>query len=232
LLPPRLRTAIIRDGSLLLLPHETVIATIPRVSNASTASPTLGTLHLTSIRLVWHAASNDAFNLSVPHTRIARVYHFNNNSAASNALLVVQTRAAPGEPAGHKLGFFPDTDRALPALVEQIGKVFLLYAARPELGIDTVIDDRRAVADPSSVAAKRVEDDLRVLAPGEAESAVAGGAGGGSGGGGGFDALAAFYADGPIDLDREPEYNADLGLAVERMREGMEIADLWQVTSG
>ena len=44
-----------------------------------------------------------------------------------------------------------------------------------------------------------------------------------------FDALAAYYADGDKDVDREPEYNASLGLAVEKLRDGVSIEDLWNV---
>ena len=44
-----------------------------------------------------------------------------------------------------------------------------------------------------------------------------------------FDALAAYYADGDKEVDRPPVYSADLGLAIEELREGVTVEDLWSV---
>jgi Bardet-Biedl syndrome 5 protein len=43
------------------------------------------------------------------------------------------------------------------------------------------------------------------------------------------DAFAVYYADVNKNLDREPIYNAELGLAIEKLREGLTIQSLWQV---
>ncbi len=42
------------------------------------------------------------------------------------------------------------------------------------------------------------------------------------------DAFAMAYAD-SNNADREPVYNSELGLAVEKLREGVTIQSLWQV---
>lgn len=40
---------------------------------------------------------------------------------------------------------------------------------------------------------------------------------------------AAYYADSNKDADREPVYNSDLGLAVEKLRDGVTPQMLWSV---
>ena len=41
--------------------------------------------------------------------------------------------------------------------------------------------------------------------------------------------LQAYFADGNKEKDREPVYSEELGLAVEKLKEGFTIAGLWQV---
>lgn len=43
------------------------------------------------------------------------------------------------------------------------------------------------------------------------------------------DALAQYYADATKGADREPVYCAELGLAVEQLKEGLTIEQLWSV---
>ena len=39
-----------------------------------------------------------------------------------------------------------------------------------------------------------------------------------------------YHADGDKEVDREPVYNPELGLAMEKLREGTTLADLWSIT--
>jgi Bardet-Biedl syndrome 5 protein len=43
------------------------------------------------------------------------------------------------------------------------------------------------------------------------------------------DYLAAYYADGGKALEREPVYCSDLGLAIENIKDGMTLDQLWNV---
>jgi Bardet-Biedl syndrome 5 protein len=43
------------------------------------------------------------------------------------------------------------------------------------------------------------------------------------------DALATYYAEATKGVDREPVYCAELGLAVEQLKEGLTIEQLWSV---
>ena len=41
--------------------------------------------------------------------------------------------------------------------------------------------------------------------------------------------LQAYFADGDKKEDREPVYSAELGLAIEKLKEGFTLAGLWEV---
>lgn len=43
------------------------------------------------------------------------------------------------------------------------------------------------------------------------------------------DSFSAYYADSNKNSDREPVYNPELGLAVEKMRDGITTKMLWSV---
>jgi Bardet-Biedl syndrome 5 protein len=44
------------------------------------------------------------------------------------------------------------------------------------------------------------------------------------------DAFAVYYADArSVNEDREPTFNSELGLAVEKLREGLSVSSLWHV---
>jgi len=43
----------------------------------------------------------------------------------------------------------------------------------------------------------------------------------------GMESLAAYYADGNKERDREPVYNDELGLAVESLPQGYDVSALW-----
>lgn len=39
----------------------------------------------------------------------------------------------------------------------------------------------------------------------------------------------AYFADGNKEKDREPVYSEELGLAIEKLKDGFTIAGLWEV---
>jgi Bardet-Biedl syndrome 5 protein len=45
------------------------------------------------------------------------------------------------------------------------------------------------------------------------------------------DSMAAYYADANKNVDREPVFSPELGLAIEKLSEGLTIDRLWQVNS-
>ena len=41
--------------------------------------------------------------------------------------------------------------------------------------------------------------------------------------------LQAYFADGDKELDRDPEFNQELGLAIEKLKDGFTLSGLWEV---
>jgi hypothetical protein len=68
----KLRGAIIRDGTLNLLPHEQVFKHVTGVWNLSSDQGNLGTFYITNIRMVWHANLAQNFNVSIPYLQVRR----------------------------------------------------------------------------------------------------------------------------------------------------------------
>jgi Bardet-Biedl syndrome 5 protein len=66
----KLRGAIIRDKSLILLPDEEVYSKVPGVWNLSSDQGNLGTFFITNVRLVWHANLAENFNVSIPYLQM------------------------------------------------------------------------------------------------------------------------------------------------------------------
>ena len=59
----KLRGAIIRNKSLILLPNEQMYNKVPGVWNLSSDQGNLGTFFITNVRLVWHAPSKQSYAL-------------------------------------------------------------------------------------------------------------------------------------------------------------------------
>ncbi len=68
----KLRGAIIKDKSLLMLPDEEVYTKVDGVWNLSSDQGNLGTFFVTNVRLVWHANLAENFNVSIPYLQIVR----------------------------------------------------------------------------------------------------------------------------------------------------------------
>lgn len=66
----KLRSSIIKDGQLILLPKETVYNQLPGVWNLSTDQGNLGSFVITNVRIVWHAKLAQNFNVSIPYMQI------------------------------------------------------------------------------------------------------------------------------------------------------------------
>ena len=67
----KLRGAIIRNKTLLLLPEEKVFAKIGGVWNLSSDQGNLGTFFFTNVRVVWFANLAENFNVSIPYMQFA-----------------------------------------------------------------------------------------------------------------------------------------------------------------
>jgi hypothetical protein len=90
-----------------------------------------------------------------------------------------------------------------------------VYTAKPVFGVKAVTEARTQA--PEQVRVSRVTDDVAVERT--------------AGEGGNLDLLQAYFGDEVVDCDRAPELDAYLGLAVETVREGLSLDELWHVIS-
>jgi Bardet-Biedl syndrome 5 protein len=65
------------------------------------------------------------------------------------------------------------------------------------------------------VTVGKVTDDVEIVSGADGDEPV--------------DSFSAYYAESNKTSDREPVYNAELGLAVEKMREGVTAKMLWAI---
>lgn len=199
----KLRGAIIKDKSLIMLPDEDIINKVDGVWNLSSDQGNLGTFFVTNIRLVWHANLAENFNVSIPYLQIKAIKV--RDSKFGHAL-VVETSPRSG---GYILGFRVDPYEKLTEVFKEIKTLHEVYSTTPIFGIKYTIEEK-----PQSIAERKVErkmDDVEIV---DDEH---------------FDALASYYADGEKNVDREPVFAPELGLAVEKLREGVTIEELWSV---
>ena len=93
----KLRGAIIRNKSLILLPNEQMYNKVPGVWNLSSDQGNLGTFFITNVRLVWHANMAENFNVSIPYLQVHPHPHPHPNrnrstpTSASGAIATTET---------------------------------------------------------------------------------------------------------------------------------------------
>lgn len=199
----KLRGAIIKDSSLIMLPDEDVYNKVDGVWNLSSDQGNIGAFFVTNVRLVWHATLAENFNVSVPYLQIKGIKV--RDSKFGHAL-VIETTPSSG---GYILGFRVDPYDKLREVFKEIKTLHEVFAANPLFGIKYTLEEKPKALQDRKV--ERKQDDVEIIEDDH------------------FDALASYYADGDKDVDREPEYDSYLGLAVEKLREGSTVQSLWEV---
>lgn len=94
-----MRSAIIQDKQLVLLPKEQIISRYQGVWNLSAEQGNLGSFIITNIRIVWHAQLSDNFNVSLPWIQVKCVRI---RDSKYGMALVLETSDFSG---GYVLGF-------------------------------------------------------------------------------------------------------------------------------
>ncbi|CAM9645713.1 BBSome complex member BBS5 [Petromyzon marinus] len=201
----KLRGALISNRQLRLLPQEQVYDKINGVWNLSSDQGNLGTFFISNVRLVWHANMNDSFNVSIPYLQIRSVKI---RDSKFGLALVIETSQQSG---GYVLGFRIDPLEKLQEAVKEIQSLHRVYSASPIFGVQFEIEDRPQPLD--EVTVENALDDVEIQ---QDEPS---------------DAFVAYFADGNKQQDRDPIFNEDLGLAVEKLRDGFTLQSLWDVVS-
>ncbi|KAK4471376.1 hypothetical protein MN116_004810 [Schistosoma mekongi] len=186
---------------------ETLFDEVEGVWNLSSDQGNLGKLILTSVRLVWTSIMNENFNISIPFLQIQMVA--TRKSKFGEALVVQTTRKA----GSYLLGFRIDPLERLHNTVKQLGSLYNIYMKNPNFGIAI-----GRMKDEVRLSVKNINEEVDDYKSQTTRDHS--------------DILSAYLADGTKQTDREPVYNEDLGLAIERLPENYTISDLWKVIPG
>ncbi|KAL7031991.1 hypothetical protein ACKWTF_007191 [Chironomus riparius] len=199
----KLRSAILTDGQLNILPQEQVYTQLSGIYNLSSDQGNLGIFVITNIRLVWYADANESFNISLPYMQITSVRM---RESKYGLALVIQTASTAGN---YVLGFRIDPSERLHDVYKEILSLYTVYSETPIFGVNF---DRNV---------KEKEDDLLKIDD-IAEIDVASSSEINS-------KFTMYLREGDNENRREPFYCKELGFAMEKLRDGYTIRDLWNV---
>lgn len=211
----KLRSAIIspHGKQLKILPSEQIYNKINGVWNLSSDQGNLGTMHFTNIRIVWHANMNELFNISLPYLQVSGIKV---RESKFGVALVIESSEASG---GYVLGFRIDPVERLNAVFNELVNLYNIHAANPNLGVENALD----TATNSVFSEVQVHQSQMALQTDSDQSEIDDNALIG------HDAIAAYLADGQGQRDNEVVYCPQLGLAIERIKDGFTLESLWQV---
>lgn len=198
----KLRGAIIRDKDLVMLPHEQVYEKMGGIWNLSSDQGNLGTFVITNVRTVWFAILAENFNVSIPYLQMKSI---NVRNSKFGQALVIETTASSG---GYILGFRADPVEHLEEVYTQILNLWKIFSTTPIFGVEYVVEEKQA---DEKAFVPRTEDDVQIIEGDEIEPCLL------------------YQPDGEKELDREPVFNNELGLAIERLKEGTTLQSLWSV---
>ncbi|XP_072331990.1 BBSome complex member BBS5 isoform X1 [Scyliorhinus torazame] len=201
----KLRGALIQNKQLRLLPQEQVYDKINGVWNLSSDQGNLGTFFITNVRIVWHANMNDSFNVSIPYLQIRSIKI---RDSKFGLALVIESSQQSG---GYVLGFKIDPVEKLQEAVKEINSLHKVYSACPIFGVQYEMEEKPQPLEDLTV--EQVQDDVEI----EPEEQT--------------DAFVAYFADTNKQQDREPVYSEELGIAIEKLKDGFTLQGLWEVMS-
>mmetsp|Transcript_12869 Transcript_12869/g.22725 ORF Transcript_12869/g.22725 Transcript_12869/m.22725 type:complete len:351 (+) Transcript_12869:249-1301(+) len=200
----KLRGAFIQDRELKLLPLEQTYSRVNGVWNLSSEQGNLGTFFISNVRVVWYSNLADSFNVSIPYLQMRSVRV---RASKFGEALVIETTPGSGS---YTLGFKVDPKETLDYVHKEISSLFETFGKQPIFGVEC--DVSAHLAPLASMTIQSEEEDVVVVDPVDKG-----------------DLLAAYYADSSQGTDREPVYCPELGLAVEQLREGTSVEQLWSV---
>uniref|UniRef100_A0A914UX40 Bardet-Biedl syndrome 5 n=1 Tax=Plectus sambesii TaxID=2011161 RepID=A0A914UX40_9BILA len=179
---------------------------ISGVTTRAANSGNLGIMLITTVRIVWFASMNAMYNVSVPYLQLKSCKM---RDSKFGLALVIETSAQSGE---YVLGFRVDPEEKLQRVCKEIQQMARAFMTKPIFGVQFV-KERPGTPQPVGQTVEQTEDDVeidtRAVRP---------------------DAFAAYFADGgKSDQSRCPVYSEELGLAIEKLKDGFTLRDLWEI---
>lgn len=122
--------------------------------------------------------------------------------------LVIESSQQSG---GYVLGFKIDPVEKLQESVKEINSLHKVYSASPIFGVNYEMEEKPQPLEALTV--EQIQDDVEIDSDDHT------------------DAFVAYFADGNKQQDREPVFSEELGLAIEKLKDGFTLQGLWEVMS-
>lgn len=200
----KLRSAIVNSGQLNVLAQEQVFNSVNGVWNLSSDQGNLGIFILTNVRLVWFAEMNNSFNISLPYMQISNIRI---RESKYGPALVIQTLDTAGS---YVLGFRIDPQDKLTDVYKELLSLHSVYTETPIFGV--FYEQKPEVARPQPESIDDIEE-LDTTTGAEVNGK-----------------FTAYLAESdPGGRRRKPFYCKELGFAMESIKDGYTLKDLWDV---
>uniref|UniRef100_A0AAY5E9J9 Bardet-Biedl syndrome 5 protein homolog n=1 Tax=Electrophorus electricus TaxID=8005 RepID=A0AAY5E9J9_ELEEL len=152
---------------------------------------------------VWNLSSDQGNLGTFFITNVRIVWHANMNESFNVSIPYLQITG------GYVLGFKIDPMDKLQDAVKEINSLHKVYSANPIFGVEYEMEEKPQPLDELTV--EQPPDDVEI----EPDEQT--------------DAFTAYFADSNKQQDREPVFSEELGLAVEKLKEGFTLQGLWEV---
>uniref|UniRef100_A0A0N5BJF3 Bardet-Biedl syndrome 5 protein homolog n=1 Tax=Strongyloides papillosus TaxID=174720 RepID=A0A0N5BJF3_STREA len=203
----KMRGVLLTEGNLNLLPQENLIEKIDGVWNLSSEQGNLGIMILTNIRIVWYSSINVYYNVSIPYLQLqsSRI-----RDSKFGLALVLETSVQSGD---YILGFRVDCIEKLENISKSIQVLHKAYVNKPIFGVQYKKD--RPQTPQSAIENEEIIDEMKEID----EKPLR------------MDAFAAYFSDGVIKNVpvRPPVFSEELGVAIEQLKDGFTMEDLWNI---
>ena len=209
----KLRSAVIAPNGkqLKVLQTETIYNKINGVWNLSSDQGNLGTMHLTNIRVVWHANMNELFNISLPYIQINNIKV---RESKFGVALVLESTESSG---GYVLGFRIDPPDKLNSIYSELCNLFAIHSTKPDLGVESYIECGSGQTFTEAESEKMLtttDNETEIDEQSVTQQS---------------DAIAAYMADEAQMKNTNVVYCPQLGLAIEKIKDGFTLESLWHV---
>uniref|UniRef100_A0A674B0Z7 Bardet-Biedl syndrome 5 n=1 Tax=Salmo trutta TaxID=8032 RepID=A0A674B0Z7_SALTR len=198
----KLGGALIQNKQLRFFPREEVYDKINGVWNLSSDQGNLGTFFLANVQIVWHANMNESFNISIPYLQILSIRI--RDSKFGLALVIQSSQQV--------IGIISNvTGSILLTVYHRITcrTSSLKRSTHSIFGVDYEMEKKPQPL--LELTVDQLPDDVEI----EPDEQT--------------DAFTAYFSHGNKQQDREPMFSEELGIAVEKLKEGFTLQGLWEV---
>ncbi|XP_050447811.1 Bardet-Biedl syndrome 5 protein homolog isoform X1 [Cataglyphis hispanica] len=197
----KLRSGIIRENRLILLPQEKVHSSLQDVWNLSVEQGNIGTFIITNIRLVWYADVNHQFNVSIPYLIIENITI--RTSKFGPTLVILSTEAS----GGYVLGFRINPLQQLHIIHKEISILLSEFRKFPIFGVEYTFEHQAPSQEEINVEHfTEIQDNQSEIS----------------------NVFGYYFSEGNTG-QRKPNFSIHLGLAAEEPRESSTLQNLWEL---